>query len=451
MIRINTNHNTPDWISDILDATSTASTTRQKTPTMTTSANNSGSGEDDSHKNDVTAIVIGCGPAGLACGLALSNVCRKVILVEKHSTFDQRGSTFGMGLNGQKTLDELRPGLRQHMEDTGIPTSPGGTIMFVWWEMRDVFLHHVKETPNIDLYCGEEFIDITQTQSIVTVTFKSGMELKGNFLVGADGVHSNVRNVLKLPPILKSDITNYRGNFLVPETASTELQALLEKGIVPLYTGNGKELYFIVFNFHSRHTGRLAWLLATNLHVADDDDVEKNNNDNDTTSTSTCITPYSIIKDNVKDVGQRKIIEEIFNLSADHQLQPYPQNSIIDLNVKNKQHSNGDGDDRGWGGKGLITLVGDAAHGMRATDGYGGSMAFEDAVVLSRILKKKTRSDSNESSSLSELLNFFEIERYPRVKRVYDNQYERYELRMSGGKRLDPQSKEFLEWLLAGV
>ena len=104
-------------------------------------------------------------------------------------------------------------------------------------------------------------------------SFKSGMELKGNFLVGADGVHSNVRNVLKLPPILKSDITNYRGNFLVPETASTELQALLEKGIVPLYTGNGKELYFIVFNFHSRHTGRLAWLLATNLHVADDDDV----------------------------------------------------------------------------------------------------------------------------------------------------------------------------------
>jgi hypothetical protein len=65
LIRINTNHNTPDWITDILDATSTASTTRQKTPTMTASANNSGSGEDDSHKNDVTAIVIGCGPLDL--------------------------------------------------------------------------------------------------------------------------------------------------------------------------------------------------------------------------------------------------------------------------------------------------------------------------------------------------------------------------------------------------
>ena len=96
---------------------------------------------------------------------------------------------------------------------------------------------------------------------------------------------------------------------------------------------------------------------------------------------------------------------------------------------------------------------------MRATDGYGGSMAFEVAVVLSRILKeKRARSDNNNnnddsigSSSLSELLKTFEIERYPRVERVYDNQYERYELRMSGGKKLDPQSEEFLEWLLAGV
>jgi 2-polyprenyl-6-methoxyphenol hydroxylase-like FAD-dependent oxidoreductase len=81
---------------------------------------------------------------------------------------------------------------------------------------------------------------------------------------------------------------------------------------------------------------------------------------------------------------------------------------------------------------------------MRPTDGFGGSMALEDAVVLSRILK-----DGKES--LPVLLRRFESERLSRVKRVYDNQYERYDTRMREGKMLGPQPQEFIDWLLAGV
>ena len=39
------------------------------------------------------------------------------------------------------------------------------------------------------------------------------------------------------------------------------------------------------------------------------------------------------------------------------------------------------------GGKGRITLIGDAAHVIHPTDGQGGSIAFEDAAVHSRLLK----------------------------------------------------------------
>ena len=70
---------------------------------------------------DQVAIVIGAGPAdGLACALGLSNVCKKVLLVEKHANFDRRGATFGLAKNGQKVLDELSPGLFQHMNDIGL-------------------------------------------------------------------------------------------------------------------------------------------------------------------------------------------------------------------------------------------------------------------------------------------------------------------------------------------
>ena len=50
---------------------------------------------------------------------------------------------------------------------------------------------------------------------------------------------------------------------------------------------------------------------------------------------------------------------------------------------------------------------------MRPTDGYGGSMAMEDAVVLTRILRDGIRN----SVSVEEMLERFEKERLSRVKR----------------------------------
>lgn len=380
--------------------------------------------DDKSKLRDQVPIVIGCGPAGLASALGLSNIYERVVLVEKHPTFEKRGSTFGMGANGQKTLDELRPGLRKQMEDIGMSNGPGGSLVFVWWEMRDALLSCVKESSNIALYCGEEFTNIDQSENGVLVTFKSGLELHGDFLIGADGVRSKVREILNLPPTIESENTNFRGSLQVPDTASPELQALLQKGMVPLFSGNGKALYFICFNFHQRHPGRLAWILATNLDVQND----------------STITPYSIIEENAKDKGNVALIKEIFDLSDSQHLQPYPKTSVVDMSDSVLSSMDG-----GWGGKGLISLVGDAAHGMRPTDGYGGSMALEDAVVLPRMILQ------NSTEPLPGVLRKFEAHRLSRVKRIYNNQQERYHLRMNEGKKLDAQSKEFLEWLLAGV
>ena len=82
---------------------------------------------------------------------------------------------------------------------------------------------------------------------------------------------------------------------------------------------------------------------------------------------------------------------------------------------------------------------------MRPTD--GGSMAMEDAVVLTRILRDGIRN----SVSVEEMLERFEKERLSRVKKVYDNQESRYNRRMKDGVRPGPQSEEFLKWLLSGV
>lgn len=381
---------------------------------------------------ETTCIVIGAGPAGLACALGLSNVCKKVHLVEKHASFEKRGATFGMAKNGQLALEEISPDLVEYMKEIGLKAGFSDTLVFVWWEMRDAILKFVRQRDNIQLYTGEEFTDIIDdnSESHVKVTFQSGLELSADFVVGADGVHSHVRNVLGLSPPIMSENTLFRGSLQVPESSSPELKGCLEKGMVPLSVDEKGKVYFVLFNFHERHPSRLAWILSTSV------DVENGNGDN-------IVTPFNLIDDHVKDEAKSQLVKEILNLSDEEHLKPYPKTSIIDLSDETiKTYNNG-----GWGGRGRITLIGDCAHAMRPTDGYGGSMAMEDAVILCRILKGSLEQDI----PIQDLLHKYEAERLPRVKRVYDNQCERYETRMQKGQRPGPQSPEFMDWLLAGV
>ena len=160
------------------------------------------------------------------------------------------------------------------------------------------------------------------------------------------------------------------------------------------------------------------------------------------------MTIHSIIEQNIPSKRDLAIVKEILSFTDDKLLEPFPKTSVIDFSEETLSSYTGGG----WGGKGRVTLVGDAAHGMRPTDGYGGSLALEDAVVLSRVLKDTSiQSNDSHHSHLPQLLRKFESQRLPRVKKVYDNQNERYEIRMGSGKNPGPQSSEFLNWLYQGV
>lgn len=54
-------------------------------------------------------IIVGAGPSGLAASLGLSSLGYTVDLLEKHSSFDVRGSTLGLAPNGAKALKEILP------------------------------------------------------------------------------------------------------------------------------------------------------------------------------------------------------------------------------------------------------------------------------------------------------------------------------------------------------
>jgi hypothetical protein len=93
---------------------------------------------------------------------------------------------------------------------------------------------------------------------------------------------------------------------------------------------------------------------------------------------------------------------------------------------------------QGWGGRGRVTLLGDAAHAMRTVAGQGANQAFEDCVALVRELtgespllpplSSKTtggkRVDLTDFSDVDERLRKFEATRLPRVRAIHANQEE---------------------------
>lgn len=80
-------------------------------------------------------------------------------------------------------------------------------------------------------------------------------------------------------------------------------------------------------------------------------------------------------------------------------------------------------------------------------------MAFEDSVILCRVLKKlKEKSNGAPPSKLAveEALQEFENTRLPRVRKIWDDQWERSE-KVYQNIEAGPWSKEFSEWVYNGV
>lgn len=87
---------------------------------------------------------------------------------------------------------------------------------------------------------------------------------------------------------------------------------------------------------------------------------------------------------------------------------------------------------------------------MRPTDGCGGNMAFEDAIVMCRLFGNSSLLMDITPALVESTLDKFERDRLDRVKKVHDNQRLRYEARMKGEK-VGPWSSEFREWINGGV
>lgn len=156
-------------------------------------------------------IILGAGPAGTTCAMALENKGLKVALIDK-ATFP-RDKICGDAIPGQsfKALKLINPKwelqLREQCEQTRVFSSrlyisKNKSFSYKWISYAsnskridfDNFLFDiVKEQTNTEIFQNNQVIKLTKTQHSINCILENGLELIAPIIVGCDGSHSIVK------------------------------------------------------------------------------------------------------------------------------------------------------------------------------------------------------------------------------------------------------------------
>ncbi|KAJ6535088.1 hypothetical protein B0H19DRAFT_1039018 [Mycena capillaripes] len=230
---------------------------------------------------------------------------------------------------------------------------------------------------------GAKLSRIEEDEQGVSAHFEDGSTAKGDILIGADGMHSKVRqHVLgsKAPTptfdglcivygfLPASSAISPSADFTFPAFMFTPSGVFMTMPIDP----EGKTLAWVI-NQPVEERSREEWRElersgeAARLAKADYDDIQTQ--------------PVRSLLDNADETKARL----------------WAAYSIPDLP---KWHTP------------RVCLIGDAAHGLPPNGGQGSAMAFEDAAILTRLLTAK------DTTSYDQLFRQFEVIRRPRIKRL---------------------------------
>lgn len=211
--------------------------------------------------NALRILVAGAGVGGISIARGLLRDGHDVTVFEQRPDMRPGGGAVTIWPNGATVLEQLgvdMDGAGQLLSTVRIATSTGRPLVnfavdtiadnlggYVRMVPRRVLLHRMVEGfPADRIRCNSRVTAAFSTDDGIRVEFEDGSVADGDLLIGADGLHSKVRQIAGAKPAKPTGWCSWQGLLTMPLISKTDVavQIIGEHGSLGLWPAGGNDL-----------------------------------------------------------------------------------------------------------------------------------------------------------------------------------------------------------------
>ena len=341
--------------------------------------------------NPLRILVVGAGVGGISIARGLLREGHDVTVFEQRPDMRPGGGAVTIWSNGSMVLEQLGVDMDEagqllstvrittssgrplaNIDLTAIVDRLGGPVRMV---PRRVLIDRLLEDfPAHRIRCNSRLVGVVAARHGVRTEFEDGSSAEGDLLIGADGLHSKVRDIAGGPPAKPTGWCSWQGLITLPDIIDKDvaLQVVGEHGNLGLWPAGGSDLQWWF---------DLPW---TPDFVRPD-------------------RPIDMIRANF--AGWSDSVDRVLAALTDDDLVGSPFPHFRHPIPRAPRY-------------GAVTLLGDAAHAMPPILAQGTNQALLDTMVLRKALSDFRKGSNGNNGELSRALRRYEKTRRHRVTAV---------------------------------